>query len=121
MKPARIVATALIATAALVSGCANTGSEEPLSSSSSFEYEPTVPHGEIESIEMERGNIDQAGTVGDDTTDANETAKTDSQPETYRIRVKLDNGQHVTMTQPLVSDLRVGDRVSIENEHITRE
>ncbi len=39
----------------------------------------------------------------------------------YRIRVRLDNGQDQTVTQPTIGDLRVGDRVRIENNTVYRQ
>lgn len=38
----------------------------------------------------------------------------------YRVRVRLDNGSYQTVTQQSVSDLRVGDRVRIENNNVYR-
>jgi len=40
--------------------------------------------------------------------------------DVYRIRVRIDNGGYQTLTQESINDLRVGDRVSIENGHIYR-
>ncbi len=40
------------------------------------------------------------------------------QQETYRIRVRLENGGYLTVTQPDIGGLRVGDRVRIENDRL---
>jgi len=46
--------------------------------------------------------------------------KSNQQQDAYRIRVRLDNGGVQTVTQPSISDLRVGDRVRIENGRVSR-
>ena len=38
----------------------------------------------------------------------------------YRIRVRLDNGGYQTLTQQSINDMRVGDRVRIENNRVFR-
>lgn len=38
----------------------------------------------------------------------------------YQIGVRLDNGSHQTITQDSITDLRIGDRVRIENDHAYR-
>jgi outer membrane lipoprotein SlyB len=40
--------------------------------------------------------------------------------DAYRIRVRLDNGGYQTVTQQSIADLRVGDRVRIENDRVSR-
>jgi len=42
------------------------------------------------------------------------------QQDAYRIRVRLENGGYQTVTQQNISDLRVGDRVRIENDRVSR-
>jgi len=42
------------------------------------------------------------------------------QQDTYQIRVRLNNGAYQTLTQPSLNDLRVGDRVRIENGNLYR-
>ena len=44
----------------------------------------------------------------------------DASQDVYRIRVRLDNGGDQTVTQPSINDLRVGDRVRIENDRVSR-
>ncbi len=146
MKTAQIVIAAFLATAALLSGCANSGSRPPSNSSSNY----GADYGVIESIETARGSGDGigAGTViggvvggvlghqvgggtGKDVATVagvvggamvgHEMEKNNSQPDAYRIRVRLENGQYQTVTQQSVTDLRVGDRVRIENGRVSRE
>lgn len=38
----------------------------------------------------------------------------------YRITVRMENGAYQTLTQPSIGDLRVGDRVRIENGALQR-
>jgi outer membrane lipoprotein SlyB len=40
--------------------------------------------------------------------------------DAYRIRVRLDNGGYQTVMQQSIADLRVGDRVRIENDRVSR-
>lgn len=42
------------------------------------------------------------------------------QQDAYQIRVRLNNGGYQTVTQPSLNDLRVGDRVRIENGNLYR-
>lgn len=44
----------------------------------------------------------------------------DASQDAYRIRVRLENGGYQTVTQPSINDLRVGDRVRIENDRVSR-
>ena len=46
--------------------------------------------------------------------------KSNKQPDAYRIQVRLDNGGYQTVTQPSIADLRVGDRVRIDNDRVSR-
>ncbi len=127
MNTAQIIVAAFLGAAVLMTGCAHTNAQSPLSSSSpSYEEDDenvnevvnAGDYGVIESIEMDRGNIDRAGggAMAEQEIDPNDT-----QPEPYRIRVKLDNGRTVTITQPLVTALREGDRVRVENNQVYRK
>lgn len=40
--------------------------------------------------------------------------------EAYRIRVRLDGGSYMTVTQKDIGDLRVGDQVRVENDTVYR-
>lgn len=145
MKTPQIMfVTALIA-AALMSGCANTGTR-PTSSSSSYSR---ADLGVIDAIDIKSGgrssigvgtviggvvggllgNQVGGGTGRDVATVAgvvggamvgHEVEKGNNQQDTYRIRVRLDDGDYQTVTQPNNNDLRVGDRVRIENGRVSR-
>lgn len=40
--------------------------------------------------------------------------------DSYRVRVRLDNGNYTTITQRDIGDLRVGDQVRVENNTVYR-
>ena len=42
------------------------------------------------------------------------------QQDTYLVRVRLNNGGYQTATMQSIGDLRVGDRVRIENDRVSR-
>ncbi len=46
--------------------------------------------------------------------------KSNKQQDAYRIRVRLENGGYQAVTQQSINDLRVGDRVRIENDRVSR-
>ena len=145
MKTAEVVIASLLATTALMmSGCANTDSRPVYSSS----Y-PGVTYGVVDSIEMTRGSgggtgagaviggvvggvlghqvgsgtgkdvATVAGVVGGAVA-GNEVEKSNKQQDSSRIRVRLDNGGYLTVTQQGTTELRVGDRVRIENDRVSR-
>ncbi len=146
MKTVNIVIAAFLATATLISGCANSDSYRSSNSSSGYDVE----YGVIESIDRDRGNSGKigAGTVvggvlggvlghqvgggtGKDVATVagvvggavvgHEMEKNNSQNDAYRVRVQLENGQYQTVIQENVSDLRVGDRVRIKDGRVSRE
>lgn len=41
-------------------------------------------------------------------------------PEMYQVNVRLDNGSYVSVTQDTMNDLRVGNRVRVENGRVYR-
>ncbi len=145
MKTPQILTATFLAVAALMSGCANTDSR-PVSSSS---YYSGASYGVIDAIEIIRessdgigagaviggvvggvlGNQVGGGTGRDVATVAgvvggavvgHQIQKGNRQQDAYRIRVRLDNGGYQTVTQQSMNDLRVGDRVRIENNRVTR-
>jgi len=150
MKTAQIVVATFLTAAALMSGCANTGSSPASSSSSHY----GAVYGVIDAIEVTRGSIDGIGGSGigagaviggvvggvlghqigggtgqDIATVAgvvggavagHEIEKSQKQQDAYRIRVRLENGGYQTVTQQSINDLRVGDRVRIENDRVSR-
>lgn len=60
-----------------------------------------------------------AGAVGGAVA-GNQIEKRTNQQTAYNIRVRLDNGRYQAVTQSSVADLRVGDRVRIENGQVYR-
>ena len=146
MKTPKIVTVALFAVAALMSGCAATDSR-PASSSSSYS---NAAYGVIDAIEATRVGSDEigagaviggvvggvlghqvgggtgkdvatvAGVVGGAVAGHQIEKSRRQQQDAYRIRVRLDNGGSQTVTQQSISDLRVGDRVRIENDRVSR-
>ena len=61
-----------------------------------------------------------AGVVGGAVVGHEVDKRTQQQNDTYNIRVRLDNGGYQTLNQPSVNDLRIGNRVRIENGNIYR-
>jgi outer membrane lipoprotein SlyB len=131
---------------ALLAGCANpdyrSETSPPYSSNSSR-------YGVIESIETTRASNDGIGAgaviggvvggvlgnqVGSGTGNTaatvagavggavvgHEIEKRNQAHDAYRIRVRLDNGSYQTMTQDNITDLQVGTRVRVENDHVYR-
>ena len=143
MKTAQIVTAFFLTVTALMSGCAGTGSS-PASSYSNATY------GVVDAIETTRGSsggigagaviggvvggvlgsqvgggtgkdvATVAGVVGGAVAGHQIEKGNKQQQDAYRIRVRLDNGGYQTVTQQSVADLRIGDRVRIENERVSR-
>ena len=142
MKTSRIVSAILLVAAALTSGCANTDSHSTIS------Y-PATAYGVVDSIETIRGGgsgigagaviggvvggvlgsqvgggtgkdvATVAGVVGGAVA-GHQIEKSASQQDSYRIKVRLEDGRYQTVTQKGMVDLRVGDRVRIENDKVSR-
>lgn len=139
MKTANnIVIATILAVAALISGCASTDSRY------------NALYGVIESIEMtpagSSGGTGAGAVIGgvvggvlghqvgsgrgqDAATAAgaiggavvgHQMDKGRKDQYSSHIRVRLDSGAYLTVTQEGTTDLRVGDRVRIENERVTR-
>ncbi|MCR4298720.1 MAG: glycine zipper 2TM domain-containing protein [Gallionella sp.] len=144
MKTAKTVIATFLAVAVLMSGCANTDSR---SASSSPSYSGAA-YGVIDAIETARGSSDigagaviggivggvlghqvgggtgqdvatVAGVVGGAVA-GHQIEKSSKQQDAYHIRVRLDNGRFQTVTQQSIIELRVGDRVRIENDRVSR-
>lgn len=144
MKTTQTVTAFLLALATLMSGCANTDSR-PVSS---YEAPVRVTYGVIDNIETIQGGNNEVGvgTViggivggvlghqvgggsGNDVATVagavggavvgHQVEKQNRQQDSYRIQIQLERGGYQTVTQG-ISDLRVGDRVRIENNHVTR-
>ena len=146
MKTAQIIVATFLTVAALVSGCANTESRPVSPSSSSYSG---VAYGVVDAIELTRGSSDGIGAgaviggivggvlghqVGSGTGQdvatvagavggavaGHQIEKSNKQQDAYRIQVRLDHGGYQTVTQQSIGDLRVGDRVRIENDRVSR-
>jgi len=146
MKTPKIVTVVLFTVAALMSGCAGTDSRPAPSSSS----HSNAAYGVIDAIEATRAGSDEigagaviggvvggvlghqvgggtgkdvatvAGVVGGAVAGHQIEKSRRQQQDAYRIRVRLDNGGSQTVTQQSITDLRVGDRVRIENDRVSR-
>lgn len=154
MKTSHITTAIVLASATLISGCANTDSrpassyEQPAHHAPAYEAPARVTYGVIDNIEIIQvsNNDIGAGTViggivggvlghqvgggtGNDVATVagavggavvgHQVEKQNRQQEAYRIQIHLERGGYQTVTQG-VSDLRVGDRVRIENNYVTR-
>ncbi|OGT02018.1 MAG: hypothetical protein A3F73_13815 [Gallionellales bacterium RIFCSPLOWO2_12_FULL_59_22] len=145
MKTAQIFIAAFLAVAALTGGCANTDSSAVSSQPSSY----GVAYGVIDAIETVResgggtgvgaviggvvggvlghqvgGGSGQdiatvAGAVGGAVA-GHKIEKSRKQQDEYRINVRLDNGGYRTVMQQSINGLRVGDRIRIENDRVSR-
>ena len=147
MKTPTIVTAIFLSLATLMSGCADTRPAYSQPSYSQPSYSG-VAYGVIDSIETTRGGGDGIGAgaviggvlggvlghqvgsgTGQDVATAagvvggavvgHQVEKGSRQQDAYRIRVRLDNGGYQTVTQS-ISDLRVGDRVRVENNSVSR-
>lgn len=61
-----------------------------------------------------------AGVVGGAVVGHQIEKRNKPQQEAYRVRVRLNSGGYQTATMQNVGDLRVGDRVRIENDRVSR-
>jgi outer membrane lipoprotein SlyB len=61
-----------------------------------------------------------AGVVGGAVVGHEIDKRYQQQQDLYRIRVRINTGGYQTLTQESINDLRVGDRVSIENGNLYR-
>lgn len=148
MKTLILVKATLLA-CMLISGCANTDSRPVSSSPYPSHSRSAVAYGVIDSIETIRGGNDGigagaviggvvggilghqvgGGTGNDVATIAgvaggavvgHQIEKRNKQQDAYRIQIRLDRGGYQTVTQG-ITDLRIGDRVRIENNHVSRD
>ncbi|HEX5365023.1 MAG TPA: glycine zipper 2TM domain-containing protein [Gallionella sp.] len=140
MKTSRIFGAILVLSAVLMGGCATTDSHSP---------SPTLAYGVVDGIEATRGSDGGigAGTViggvvggvlghqvgggtGNDVATVagvvggavvgHQIEKSNRQADSYRVRVRLENGGEQTVTQQSIDDLRIGDRVRIESGRVSR-
>ena len=157
MNPHQFVIALSVATATLVTGCAETDTR-PSSTSTypSSTSSNSVSYGVIEEIDTIRENDGIGGTgigagaviggvvggvIGNQIgSGKGKTAATvvgaaggavaghqiqkrtsgDRGSDAYRVRVRLDRGGYVTVTQNNIADLRVGDQVRVENNAVYR-
>lgn len=145
IKTTRLILAVFLAATALLSGCANTGQPESSSSRTGVSYgvidaiETSQESGGIAGSGIGVGTVvggvvggvlgsqvgsgsgqdiaTVAGVVGGAM--AGHEIDKRRQQSTYRLRVRLDNGTHETVTQQDVGGMRVGDRVRIENHRVS--
>jgi outer membrane lipoprotein SlyB len=67
-----------------------------------------------------KGIATAAGVVGGAVVGHEIDKRNQQQQDVYRIRVRIENGGYQTLTQESRNDLRVGDKVSIDNGNIYR-
>jgi outer membrane lipoprotein SlyB len=142
MKSAHAVVAAILTAGALMSGCANTDSRPVTNRSNSGAY------GVIDAIDVTRGSDDGigvgtviggvvggvlghqvgsgrgntaatvAGAVGGAVV-GHELEKSNRTQDTYRVRVRFDDGSYQTVSQDSMNDLRVGDRIHVYNGRVS--
>lgn len=147
MKTTQIIIATFFTAATLMGGCANTN--QPTASSTSSDagvvygvvdaIEASQDSGGSSSIgagtviggvvggllgsQVGSGRGQDAATVAGVVGGAvvgHQIEKNRQQQSTYRVRVRLNNGGYETVTQQDIADLRVGDRVRIENNRVSR-
>ncbi|MFA6971982.1 MAG: glycine zipper 2TM domain-containing protein [Gallionella sp.] len=145
MKASNLILATILATVTLISGCANTDTRP----ASSRQSNSGVAYGVIDSIESTSGSNDTIGAgaiiggvvggvlgnqvgrgTGNDVATVagvvggavvgHQVEMRNRQQDAYRIHVRLDRGGYQTVTQS-ITDLRVGDRVRIENNRVSRD
>lgn len=104
MRAAQIIIVTFFTVAAMMNGCANTDSR----SASTSPFNSNITYGVIDAIETVHR------MAGD------EMENKYRQQDTYHVRVRLDNGDYQTMAQQSITGLRVGDRIRIENDRVSR-
>lgn len=145
MKTTRLILAVFLAATALLGGCAYTGQPEPSSSKAGVSYgvidaiETSQDSGGIAGSGIGVGTVvggvvggvlgrqvgsgsgqdiaTVAGVVGGAV--AGHEIDKRRQQSTYKLRVRLDNGTHETVTQQDIGGMRVGDRVRIENHRVS--
>ena len=148
MKTIHAVAAMFLTTATLMSGCASTESPPATSRSPSVTYGVvdamdvtraggdgiggngiglgTVIGGIVGGVlgnQVGGGRGKTAATIVGAVGGAvvgNEIGKSNKTGDTYQVRVRLDGGGNQTVTQESIADLRVGDRVRVENGRVSR-
>lgn len=146
MKTPQLAVVAVLAFAALTAGCAN-HDYRPAPSSPRYYG---AAYGVVDAIEPGRVSGDgigagaiiggvvggvlghqvgegrgkdvatAAGVVGGAVAGHHIEKSSRQQQDAYHIRIRLERGGYQTVTQQSVGDLRVGDRVRIENNRVIR-
>lgn len=156
MKTSKLIIVMSIAATTLLSGCANSPSHQPVSSSSSSSNNySTERYGVVDDIEFipgGKGGIADsgvgagtiiggvvggvlghqvgggtgqdiatvAGVVGGAVVGHELEKSSQQQNDSYNVRVRLNHGGDQTFNVENISDLRIGDRVRIDNGQISR-
>lgn len=145
MKTNNTLAALMIASAVLMTGCANTQQSQPYSASTP----DSATYGTIDSIQALQGNPgsnglgavaggvvgallgNQVGSGGGRTAATlagavggavvgNEVEKNRNQGASYQINVRLDNGQLRRVVQDSAYDLNAGNRVRVIDNRVYR-
>lgn len=147
MNSTKTLTALMIATAALVTGCASTSTSQPSNYSSQVD---SATYGVVDSIQVVRvdpatsgvgavtgglvgallGNqvgsgsgrtaATVAGAVGGAVV-GNKVENNRNQPhDVYQISVRMDNGDYRTVNQDSIHDLRVGNRVRMVDGRVYR-
>ena len=117
MKPVMTSIAAGIAAIALLGGCANTGSGAAPAAVGA--YPSIYVSGAIASIEyIPAQDVIIAGFVGGPA--EGQSTKAAALPDSYRVRVRMDDGQIETLTQSPLAGLAVGDRVIVADNQAYR-
>lgn len=146
MKITRLIPAVFLAATALLGGCANTSQPESSSSRTGVSYGVidametsqesgggiagsgigvgTVVGGVVGGVlgsQVGGGSGQDIATVVGVVGGAVAGHEIDKrrQQSTYKLRVRLDNGTHETVTQQDVGGMRVGDRVRVENHRVS--
>jgi outer membrane lipoprotein SlyB len=142
MKSTHTIAALVVATTALITGCASTTSEPYNNGAYSNQASTSMGYGTIDSIQVTRASGHTSGTgavvgglvgalVGNQVgSGSGRTAATvagavggaaignnvegnRNERDMYQIGIRLDNGDYRTIVQDSVYDLRVGNRVRV--------
>lgn len=145
MKTNRLILAVFLAATTLLGGCAYTGQPESSSSKRGVSYGVidaiergqesggiagssigvgTVVGGVVGGVlgsQVGSGSGQDIATVAGVVGGAMAGHEIDKrqQQSTYKLRVRLDNGTHETVSQQDIGNMRIGDRVRIENNRVS--
>jgi len=154
MKTGRNVAAAVIASVAVLAGCASSPSyNDPGANRYPASQQPAynAAYGVIDSIQVVQQEVDSrgvggaiiggvvggvlgnqvgkgsgravattAGAVGGAVVGSNIQKSRQGVREAYQVNIRADNGGYFSVVQESITDLRVGDRVRVENNRVYR-